>query len=107
MNDFPNPNDFSVNLRAGEFKIRFRVRGEIEMTINADSLEDARAKAEAMIEEDDDDDFGLELTDVDDISISDVYPEGKLYRVLRDGRKMQVSLLKTGDQPREPDERGF
>jgi hypothetical protein len=30
-----------------------------------------------------------------------------MYRVIRDGRNMQVSRLMEGDQPREPGEYGF
>lgn len=104
MTETPDPSLFSINERTGEYRIRFNVRGWIEMTINADSEDDARAKAEAMAE---DEDFGLELDEAGDVDISYVCKEPTLYRVLRDGKYFQVSRLQPGDLPRAPREDGF
>jgi hypothetical protein len=100
----PNPEDFSVNERPGEFNVTFSVRGTIRTTIKADSLEDARAKAREMAEFEE---FGIELDEADDVEIDLVSKSPVMYRVLRDGKTMQVSRLAPGDLPRQPDERGF
>ncbi len=95
---------FSVTGRYGEFYAVFRVEGEIRVQIKADSIEQARAKAREIA---DGDDFGTELDEVIDVNIDYVYAARPMYRVTRDGSKMQVSRLEDGDIPREPDERGF
>ncbi|MDB5531561.1 MAG: hypothetical protein JWR51_4664 [Devosia sp.] len=100
----PNPADFSVNERANEYEVRFSVRGEIRLTINAESPEDARSKAEAMTE---DEEFGLELDDTDEVRVDHVWKTRPMFLVTREGKKMQVSRLDAGDLPREPDDRGF
>ena len=100
----PNPADFSVNERPREYMVRVDVSGEILLTIEADSLEDAKAKAEEQLEAED---FGLELDEVHDASIGYAWKSKPMYRVLRDGKKTQTSWLQAGDLPREPDERGF
>jgi hypothetical protein len=99
-----NPDDFSKNERPTEYEARFRVTGEIRVTIHAGSREEAEDKARAMME---DDDFGCELDGVDDVDLSRVWKSPVMYRVIRDGRNMQVSRLMEGDQPREPGEYGF
>ena len=88
----------------GEFEARFSVRGEIRLTIKADSLEDARAKAEAMLE---DENFALELDEADEVSVDNVWKSNPMFLVTRDGQTMRVSTLQEGDEPREPTERGF
>ncbi len=100
----PNPADFSVDEKPGEYRVRFDVRGEVTMDIDASSEAEARAKAEAMLE---DEEFGLELDEARDVSIGYVRKRSPMYRVLREGKAMQVSRLEAGDLPREPDERGF
>jgi len=95
---------FSVNERQKDYEVTFRVSGSIHLTIQADSVEDARAKANGMTE---DDEFGLELDEADDVSVGSVRKSAPMYRVTRDGAKMQVSRLDASDAPREPDERGF
>jgi hypothetical protein len=95
---------FSVKEREGEYYATFHVEGEIRVQIKASSKEDAQAKAEAMLE---DDDFGQELDEVTNADVSYVWKAQPMYRVTRDGEKMQVSRLEAGDEPREPDERGF
>lgn len=104
MNDKPNPEDFSADERPGEYRVRFHVRGTIETTIDASSLEEARAKAEAMVE---DEDSCLELDSADDVDIAYVHREPKRYRMIRGGKKIQATWLEPGDLPREPDEHGF
>lgn len=100
----PNPENFVKNERPTEFEARFRVDGEVRVTIKADSLAEAKAKADAMLN---DDDFGLELTDIASIRLSSVWKSPAMYLVTRDGRSMQTSRLQDGDEPREPDEHGF
>ncbi|MBD9539960.1 hypothetical protein IB276_10905 [Ensifer sp. ENS04] len=103
MADQPNEADFVVNERPGEYDATIEVCGRINVTIKAESLEEARAKAEALVE---DDGFGLDLDD-DEISVRSVCRSRPMYLVMRDGAKMQVSHLVPGDVPRQPDERGF
>lgn len=95
---------FSKDEKPGEFQARFKVRGEVIVTIRAENVDDARAKATAMM---DDDEFGLELDDISDISLDHVSKTPAMYRITRDGRKMQANYLREGDLPRDPDDRGF
>lgn len=95
---------FLKNERAGEYEARFTVRGEVRMTIKADSLDAAKAVASDKIE---DDDFGLELDDVTDVRVDRVWKSQTMFLVTRDGKPWQVSRLEEGDLPRQPDERGF
>jgi hypothetical protein len=99
-----NASDFQQNERPNEYEVRFRVEGEISVTIKADSLDDARAKAQVMA---DDEEFGLDLDQAEDVSIARVWKSQPMFLVTRDGKSMQVSRLEDGDLPREPDERGF
>lgn len=100
----PNPADFSVDEKPGEYRLTYRVEGEITWTITATDEADARTQAKAMLENED---FGLELDDVIDIRLDGVRKSPPMYRVTQDGKKMQVSVLSPGDIPRQPDERGF
>ncbi len=100
----PDPDKFLKNERPNEYEARFTVTGEILLTIKADSLEDAQAKARSKLE---DDDFGSELDDVGDVRVNHVWKSVPMFLVLRDGKVMQVSRLAEGDLPREPTERGF
>jgi len=104
MTDTPDPTAFSANEKPREFDVVFRVSGTVRMTIEADDKDDARRKAEAMI-----DDSRQDWSDIDaeEIDINYVAKSPTMYRVLRDGKKFQVSRLLPGDLPREPDERGF
>lgn len=107
MADKPNPADFSVNDRPREYDVRIRVEGEIIMTIKADSQEEAKAQAEKLA---DDILEGRDFADLDDIEetkVESCWRKSPMYRVMRDGKPMQVSHLEAGDLPREPDERGF
>lgn len=99
-----NINGFYENVRADEYEARFDIQGELSVTIKAASPEEAKAKAEAMME---DPEFGLEMDEVDRIDLSFVRKTPPMFLVERDGRKMQVSRLQDGDRPREPDDRGF
>lgn len=96
--------DFLKNEKPNEFQARFRVEGEILVTIQAESLEEAEAKAKAKL---DHDDFGTELDEVTDIGISQVWKSQAMFLVERDGRALQVSHLKEGDKPRQRTETGF
>lgn len=100
----PDPSLFSVNQRDGEYELLFRIEGTVGLTINANSLEEAKEKARAMIDEDD---FGFELDEVDDARVVKVYKTQPMYRITRNGKRMQTSRLQPGDEPREPDDQGF
>jgi len=104
MAEQPNPDDFTKDEKPGEYGIRFRVKGEIRLTIKAESKEDAKAQAEAMLE---DEDFGLELDEVDEVRVDYVYKTPAMFRVMREGKVMQVSRLEPGDVARAPNEYGF
>ncbi|GEC40101.1 hypothetical protein [Sinorhizobium meliloti] len=104
MSDLPNKADFIADERPGEYEATFSVRGTIRVTIKAGSLEKARAKADAMTQ---DEEFGLELDEADDVSVNWVGRPLPMFLVTRDGKKMKVSRLQPGDVPRQPDERGF
>jgi hypothetical protein len=104
MSVTPNPADFSVDERPREYQARIRVRGSITMTIYADSEEKARDHVSTII---DDEDWCPELDDVEDVDVDYLRKTGPVYRVMRDGKAMQVSHLLPGDTPRDPTERGF
>jgi hypothetical protein len=104
MSDKPNPEDFSRDEKPRQYRACFYVQGEVWMDIEADSEDEARAKAEAMAEEDG---FGTDLDEVDDIDLSYVTKTSPMYRITRDDRAMQVSRLEPGDLPREPRPDGF
>lgn len=104
MSELPNAADFIADERPGEYDATFSVHGTIRVTIKAGSLEEAREKAEAMCE---DEEFGLELDEADDVSIGWVSKTRPMFLVTRGGKTMRVSHLQAGDAPRQPDERGF
>lgn len=95
---------FKQNERPNEYEARFSVSGYVSVTFKADSLEEAKQKAEAMLDEEE---FGLELDELSDVSLDYASKTRPLFLVTRDGKKMQTSWLKEGDEPREADERGF
>lgn len=65
---------------------------------------DAQAQAYKMIDGED----WAELDEVEQVDVGHVYQSPRMYRVTsEDGKKMQVSRLKAGMKPREPNERGF
>jgi hypothetical protein len=95
---------FKVNERSGEFYASFSVSGRITVQIKAASLEEARKKAEEMAE---DEEFAAEIEDVEECNIDHVWKAPPMYLVTRDGLASQVSHLKEGDAPRDPDKHGF
>jgi hypothetical protein len=97
-------NEFLKNERPNEYEARFSVRGEITVTIKADSLDEAKEKAAAMVE---DEDFGLELDEADEVDLRRVQKTPPMFLVTRDGKAMQTSHVQPGDIPREPSEGGF
>jgi hypothetical protein len=104
MTEAPNKADFIVDERPGEYEATFSVSGTIRVTVKAESQHEAEAKAEAMTEEEE---FGLELDEADEVSVTWVSRPLPMFLVTRDGKKMKVSRLQPGDLPRQPDERGF
>lgn len=102
----PNPADFSRNDKPGEYTAEITVRGAISISIKADSPEDARRQAEAELERIEKDGY-VEIDDIAEIDLYRVTKDRPMYRVMRDGKPMQVSHLEATDLPRTPDERGF
>lgn len=100
----PDPSAFLTNERPNEYEARFAIEGEVRMTFNASSPEEARAKADAMLK---DEGFGSELDEVISAKLERVQKSRALYLVMRDGRPMQVSHLIEGDEPRQPDSHNF
>jgi hypothetical protein len=107
MNSKPNPADFSVFERPNEYRVTFRVAGEVTRTISADSEADAIRKAAEMADRIAEGEDDAELDEVFDVGRPDVRKTPPMFRVTRNGQAMQVSRLQAGDLPREPDERGF
>jgi hypothetical protein len=95
---------FRKDTYPGEFEARFSVRGSVTRRIKAASAKEAEDAAWAMIE--DEDDF-LEVDEADDVRLDGIAPRTPMYLITRDGKSMRVSRLQEGDEPREPDERGF
>lgn len=104
MSNVPDKSLFSVNERPRQYEAKFEVRGVVFMTFQADSIEEARAMAEAV---QGDEEFGLTIDEVESVDVQRVRKTPPMFRVIRDGKSMQVSMLAPGDLPREPDERGF
>lgn len=102
----PDPAAFSKVEFPGVYKVEIKVTGTIYIEIEADSPEEAKAKAREAAEQVETDDEA-ELDAITDARAVGVMRKSSLYRVLRNGHKMQVSRLSAGDEPREPDERGF
>lgn len=77
---------FQVNEKADEYQVTFRVQ------------------VDEMMQEDD---FGSELDEVSYVDLDSIRQHPRMYLVKRDGRDMQVSHLREGDQPREPHKYDF
>lgn len=107
MTDHPNPADFSVDERPREYDVEIRIEGTMRKKIMADSLEEARDKAELLADAIAEDAEPADIDYVYDVSVEDCRKSPTMFRVLRDGRACKVSHLEPGDLPREPDERGF
>ena len=103
----PNPADFSVDERPREYCVTLCVEGTMEMTVEADSPEQARQMAEDLAGRVAEGKDAAELDGVADVRVSFVSKALPFYRVLRGEKVMQTTRLRPGDQPREPDERGF
>jgi hypothetical protein len=102
--DRPDASAFLKDEKPGEYDVTFRMEGTVYRTVKAESLEAAQREAERLL---DDEDFGLELDQVDKGRVSHLTKTRPMYLVTRNGRKSQVSRLEPGDEPRQPDERGF
>lgn len=103
----PNPADFSVDDRPGEYVVRFSVEGEISTTIKAASQQEAEKIAEAMADAIAEGTHEAVLDDVFDVTVALCQRQMPVFRVMRDGKKMKTSHLQPGDLPRDPDENGF
>lgn len=98
----PNPADFSINEKPGEYTAKIEVRGFISISIKAESQEDAQRQAEADLERIEKEGY-VEIDSIDEIDLQYVTKDRPMYRVTRDGKRMQVSHLLPGDLPRDPD----
>lgn len=103
----PDPALFSVNERPREYEVDIEISGTMTLTVMADSEEDAQRQADEIADKIADDQHDINLNEVDDLRVGDARKTRPMYRVTRDGAKMQVSRLEIGDLPRDPDERGF
>lgn len=102
--DTANGADFLKNEFPNDYDVRYSVEGEINITVKADSLEEARDKAEAQIAGDN---LGLEIDVVNSVTVSRVWKTQPMFLVTRGGKIMQVSRLEEGDEPRQPNANGF
>ena len=107
MEDTPNPADFSVDEKPGEYRVIFKISGSMELTIKADDEAHASKLAEEFADRIAEGYEDFDFDDVDDVDVAHLRKSPPMYRVTQDGSKMQVSRLRPGDVPREPDERGF
>lgn len=104
--DKPNPADFSTCDR-GEYTVVIRVEGTMQTVVKAASQEEADNLAFELADLIAEGAEPVELGDADEVSVVRVSRRKPMYRVTRDGAKMQVTHLEPGDLPREPDETGF
>jgi hypothetical protein len=102
----PDSSIFSVNEKPREYTAYIKVEGIVEISVEADSPEEARRLAEAEVEKIENDGY-VEVDRPDVIELERVRKDAPMYRVIREGKMMQVSHLDPGDLPRQPDERGF
>lgn len=98
----PNPADFSINDKPGEYTATIEVRGKISISIKAASQEDAQRQAKAELERIEKEGY-VEIDDIEETDLQCVTKDRPMYRVTREGKPMQVSHLRPGDLPREPD----
>jgi hypothetical protein len=103
----PNPDNFSRAEYPGEFYAEIRVDGIMRVTIKAAAEDEALKQAEALADRIAGGEEEFEPDDVTDVDVWSVWARPPMFRVMRDGQKMQVSRLAPGDEPRDPDERGF
>jgi hypothetical protein len=99
-----NESDFLKDDQPRKWRVTFAVEGEIEVTVDAGSKEEAEEAADELMA---DEDFGLELDEVLSVRVGRLWKEKPLFLVSREGQTMRVSRLKDGDMPREPTETGF
>lgn len=107
MNDTPNPADFSSVEKPREYRAIIEVTATATVTIEADSLEEAKAAAQTMADSFIDQPLDFEADEIDTANVERVWKTKPMYRVWCDGKKMQASHLEAGMTPRDPDERGF
>lgn len=98
---------FSFVDRPHQYLVPVRIEATVMVEV-APGVADPREIAETCVRERLDDEFHVLLgIDSAEIAARTPQPLPRMYRVTRDGRALQTSLIQPGDQPREPDERGF
>ena len=102
MTDAPNSAEFSRNDRDGEYTVYVRVSGQTRLNIKAADEHDARRQAEAEVDKLERDGY-VEIDKIDLMEVWRIHKDPPMYRVMREGKPMQVSHLQPGDTPREPD----
>jgi hypothetical protein len=99
----PNPDDFSFHIDENKYRVTLRIEGEMSVKIEANSKDEAKRKAEDMADKLADDCLEIELDDFDDVSVGyHIQVPRKMYRITRDGQKLQTTTLRPGDLPRDP-----
>ena len=97
-------NGYWKDTKEGEYNVRFTISGSVSLTVNAGSEEEAKAKVEAILDDEE------ALCDVDEITDADVSFFGKspdMYLIRRNGKDIRSSQVLDGDEPREPNQSGF
>lgn len=94
---------FSSDERKDRWNVWIEVHTQWPEEITAATAEEALAKVESLIAAN-----SLDVVaEPGDFRVVRVRSQPPIYRVLRDGLALRVSHVQPGDQPREPDERGF
>ena len=101
----PDPADFSVNEKKGEFEVVLYFTGTVRTTVSAADEEAARTQAAVLLKEYKDE--GVELDEIEAGRVERCRASRPMYLVTRDGGPMQVSHLQPGDLPRQPTASGF
>lgn len=95
-----NPADFYRDDRPGEYEVKIDVRATLYETVKAESLEAAREKVMAMIDDNAIDAYG---SDFEEVMILSCRKTPTMYCITRPGTTVTgTSRLQPGDEPRLP-----
>lgn len=98
----PDPSKFHYYDQPQEYTVKLRVWGTASLTVSAASPDEARSKAEEIIDRDD---FEVDLEECEDVEIDCVIKHPtRIYLVKRENYPgiSATSRLMPGDEPREP-----